>query len=74
MVPITALPNRPLRPYEARIDSKNSGLAKASRAVANQIRTVARHRVKKRLGHLSENELADVDRAVAIQIGLRIEP
>jgi mRNA interferase MazF len=73
VVPITALPSRPLRPYEARIESAHSGLAKPSRAVANQIRTVARHRVMKRLGRLSETELVDVDRAVAIQIGLRIE-
>ena len=73
VVPITALPDRSLRPYEARIDSEDSGLSKTSRAVANQIRTVARHRVMKRLGHLSQSELAEVDRAVAIQIGLRIE-
>jgi mRNA interferase MazF len=73
VVPITALPDRPLRPYEARVDSDDSGLTKASRAVANQIRTVARRRVMKRLGNLTQTELADIDRAVAIQIGLRIE-
>jgi len=73
VVPITALPNRPLRPYEARIDSEASGLSKPSRAVANQIRTIARHRITKRVGHLFPKELNDVNRAVAIQIGLRIE-
>lgn len=73
IVPITALPNRPFRPYEARIDSDTSGLAKPSRAVANQIRTIARHRITKRLGRLSPTELEDVDRSVAIQIGLQIE-
>ena len=73
VVPLTALPDRPLRPYEALIDSDASGLAKPSRAVANQIRTVAKHRLGKRLGRLSPTELTAVDRAVAIQLGLPIK-
>ena len=59
--------------YEARIDSEASGLSKPSRVVANQIHTIARHRITKRMGRLSPSELEDVDRAVALQIGLRIE-
>lgn len=73
VVPITALPDRSLRPYESHIESKASGLTKPSRAVGNQIRTVAKHRITKRLGRLSTAELRDVDRAVAIQLGLRCE-
>jgi mRNA interferase MazF len=72
VVPITALPERPLRPYEAHIDPEPSGLTKPSRAVANQIRTVATRRISQRLGRLSPTELDGVDRAVAIQLGLRI--
>ena len=72
VVPISALPDRPLRPYEALIEPAASGLTKSSRAVANQIRTVARHRIVKVLGRLSPTELETVDRAVAIQLGLRI--
>ena len=74
VVPITGLKERPLRPYEAHIECGSSGLAKPSRAVANQIRTVARHRLVKRLGTLSAPELEALDRAVAIQLGLRNEP
>lgn len=70
VVPITRLPDRELRPYESLIDSESSGLAKASRAVANQIRTIARHRASKPLGRLTVGELAALDRAVAIQLGL----
>lgn len=73
VVPVTALPDRPLRPYEARVDSKTSGLKKPSRAVANQIRTVSKQRVLERLGALSSEEIESVDRAVAIQLGLRRE-
>ena len=74
VVPITSLQRRAPRPYEARIDSDSSGLGKPSRAVANQIRTVAKHRFTKRLGLLSAQELDSVDRAIAIQLGLRTEP
>ena len=73
VVPITDLPSRPPRPYEAPIDSDSSGLSKPSRAVANQIRTVAKHRLAKRLGSLSAQELDSVDHALAIQLGLRTE-
>jgi mRNA interferase MazF len=73
IVPITALPDRCLRPYEAHVEPMAGGLTKPSRAVANQIRTVAKHRVTKRLGRLSPAELDAVDRAVAIQLGLRHE-
>jgi len=71
VVPITALPDRPLRPYEADIGSTSSGLAKPSRAVANQIRTITKHRITKRLGRLTTAELEAVDRAVTIQLGLQ---
>lgn len=74
VVPITGLKERPLRPYEALVESDSSGLGKPSRAVANQIRTVARHRLSKRLGALSQLELEALDLAIAIQLGLRNEP
>jgi mRNA interferase MazF len=74
IVPVTSLPGRPLRPYESRIDATSSGLAKPSRAVANQVRTVARHRISKRLGRLEASELEALDRAISIQLGLRREP
>ena len=70
VVPITALPDRSLRPYEARIAEKPGGPTKPSRAVANQIRTVTKHRIVKRLGRLSPAELEEVDRAVSIQLGI----
>jgi mRNA-degrading endonuclease toxin of MazEF toxin-antitoxin module len=62
-----------LRPHESPISSESSGQKKPSRAVANQIRTIARHRASTRLGRLTDGELADLDRAVAIQLGLPIE-
>jgi mRNA interferase MazF len=71
VVPITALPNRALRPYEARIDSDAAGVSKPSRAVANQLRTVSRSRLQRVLGSVSCAELEAVERAVLIQLGIQ---
>lgn len=71
VVPITGPVDRELRPYEAEIGSHSSGLSKPSRAVANQIRTVARHRITTCLGQVTSTELEAIERAVSIQLGLR---
>ena len=70
VVPLTGLPGRDLRPYEARIQSPGSGLKNPSRAVTNQIRTVSRGRIAKRLGQISTGERDLLDRALGIQLGL----
>ena len=70
VVPITRLPERPLRPYECLVGTETSGLAKPSRAVANQVRTIAKHRITKSLGELAPDELLELDRALSIQLGL----
>jgi mRNA interferase MazF len=70
IVPITRLPERKLRPYECPVSSDSSGLSKPSRAVANQMRTVARRRLGHQLGRLTSDELRNLDRAVTIQLGL----
>ena len=70
VVPITSLPERELRPYEALVSPDASGLDHPSRAVANQLRTGTRGRVHERLGALTPDELAAVERAVLIQLGL----
>ena len=70
VVPVTTLPDRELRPYESCCESRNSGLARPSRAVANQIRTVSRHRIGQALGRLTPDEIADLDRALRIQLAL----
>jgi mRNA interferase MazF len=70
VVPLTALPERPLRPYEATVASSESGVGKPSRAVANQLRTVSHDRIARVLGHVSPEELHAVERAVLIQLDL----
>lgn len=74
IVPVTSLPERALRPYESRVGTGTTGLERTSRAVANQLRTIARHRIIERLGCLGAAELAGLERAIMIQLGLRREP
>lgn len=70
VVPVTRLPDRELRPYESRVESPESGLARPSRAVANQIRTISKRRIGGVLGRLSEGEAEALDRALRIQLAL----
>jgi mRNA-degrading endonuclease toxin of MazEF toxin-antitoxin module len=70
IVPLTSLPDRSLRPYEALVDSGASGVERPSRAVANQLRTVAKHRLVKGMGMLTPEELEAVERAVLVQLGI----
>ena len=70
VVPLTTLPDRELRPYESHCGSAASGLAKPSRAVANQIRTVSRKRIGQTIGRLTPAETVELDRALRIQLAL----
>jgi mRNA interferase MazF len=70
VVPVTRLPDRALRPYESRVESGESGLERPSRLVANQIRTVSKRRIVKRLGRVSREEEEALDRALAVQLAL----
>ena len=70
VVPLTALRERPLRAYEALVSSAASGLERPSRAVANQLRSVARELVLEVLGRVTAAELRAVDHAVLVQLGL----
>lgn len=70
IVPLTAMPDRPLRPWEAAVVSTESGVGKPSRAVANQLRTVSRDRIARVLGRVTPEEMHAVEKAVLIQLGL----
>lgn len=70
VVPVTRLPDRELRPYEARVGSPRSGLGKPSRLVANQIRTISKQRIGRTIGRLDDQEQRELDTALKIQLGL----
>jgi mRNA interferase MazF len=57
-------------PREVVIESEESGLPRRSAVIANQIRSVDRLRLQKRLGRLSRPSMELVDEAIQISLGL----
>jgi mRNA interferase MazF len=57
-------------PREVIIDVEESGLPKRSAVIVNQIRSVDRQRLGKRLGQLSASSIKRIDEAIRISLGL----
>lgn len=57
-------------PREVVIDPEDSGLAKRSAVILNQIRSVDRQRLLKRLSSVSPRTMRRVDEALKISLGL----
>ena len=57
-------------PREVVIEPEESGLPKRSAVIVNQIRSVDRLRLQKRLGRLSRPSMERVDEAIKISLGL----
>ena len=67
VVPLTSNSGR-LYPSEAEI----SVAGQVSKAMADQLTTVAKERLGKQLGVLSRDDLRQVERVIKIQLGLKI--
>jgi len=65
VVPLTAR-RTPVRSWEARIVIDG----RRSKAQADQIRTVARKRLRERLGIVGADEMRAIERAIRVQLGL----
>ncbi len=57
-------------PREVVIESRESGLSKPSAVIVNQLRSVGRQRLAKKLGKLSGQSMRRVDDAIRISLGL----
>ena len=62
--------SRPPFPREVIIEPEESGLAKPSAVIVNQIRSVDRLRLGQRIGRLSAETMRRVDEALKISLGL----
>ena len=60
----------PPHPREVIVEPGKSGLAKRSAVILNQIRSVDRQRLVKKLGYLDSTTLKRVDEALKISLGL----
>ncbi|MCC6586754.1 MAG: type II toxin-antitoxin system PemK/MazF family toxin [Bryobacterales bacterium] len=67
---ITSKFKEPPHPTEVIMDTGSSGLVQKSSVLLNQIRTVDRQRLVKRLGRADSETMKRVDRAILISLGL----
>jgi mRNA interferase MazF len=69
VVPLTSNLRR-VFPYQVFVPAHVSGLNADSKAQAEQVRTVATVRLRNRAGRLTPELLGDLDRALALHLGL----
>ena len=62
--------SNPPFPREVVIEPRESGLSKPSAVIVNQLRSVDRQRLAKKLGKLSGQSMRRVDDAIRISLGL----
>ena len=62
--------SEPPFPREVVIEPADSGLSKRSAVIVNQIRSVDRLRLQKKVGRLSRQNVERVDEAIKISLGL----
>ena len=75
MEPITSTVPFPISPMHCLIDAdETTGLEVPSVALLNQIRTVDRRRLIKRIGALDSHTLAQVDEAIRVSLALAMIP
>ncbi|MEO7913468.1 MAG: type II toxin-antitoxin system PemK/MazF family toxin [Roseiflexaceae bacterium] len=67
---ITSAPAKVLFPVDVVISSQESGLIKGSRVLLGQIRTIDQRRLEDYVGRLSAAQMAQVDQALTISLGL----
>jgi mRNA interferase MazF len=69
VVPVTSNITR-VYPFQVMLPANQTGLPRDSKAQAEQIRSVSVERVGKRLGQLPAALVAELDRALRVQLGL----
>ena len=67
---ITSKLNKSRLPTHIEVDAREYGLAKDSIILLEQIRTLDKQRLKERMGHLNENKMIDVNKALFVSFGL----
>lgn len=67
---ITSQINKAKLPTHVEISSEAYGLNRDSVVLLEQIRTLDKKRLKEKIGHMTEEDMAKVDEAVLISLGL----
>lgn len=66
---ITSSIDEDVYPTEVRVRAREGGLARDSMVLLNQIRSIDKSRLVRRMGRLRAGTMAQVDRALAISLG-----
>jgi mRNA interferase MazF len=69
VVPVTSNTDR-IYPFQVLLSAVSSGLAVDSKAQAEQVRSIATQRLLRRIGHVANAELADLDNALRLHLAL----
>jgi mRNA interferase MazF len=69
VVPVTSSVAK-VYPFQVLLSATTSGLVVASKAQAEQVRSVSTNRVSKRLGRVSSDEMAHLDDALRLHLDL----
>lgn len=67
---ITSQINKAKLPTHVEISSEEYGLNKDSVVLLEQVRTLDKKRLKEKIGHMTDNDMEKVDKALLISIGL----
>jgi mRNA interferase MazF len=73
LIPISTTLSK-VYPFEVKILSKDSGLFKDSKIKCNQIRTVDKTRLQKKIGELQNNYMEKVEEALFIHLDINSSP
>ncbi len=67
---ITSQINKAKLPTHLEVSADEFGLSKDSVVLLEQIRTIDKRRLRERIGHLDEEQMARVDDALTVSLGL----
>lgn len=67
---ITSQINKAKLPTHVEISSEEYGLSRDSVVLLEQIRTIDKRRLKDKIGHISDELMGDVDKAISVSLGL----
>lgn len=67
---ITTSVHKAKLPTHVEINQNNSGIPEPSIIICEQIRTIDKLRLERKVGHLSEDKKQELDRALCISLGL----
>ncbi|MBQ4207597.1 MAG: type II toxin-antitoxin system PemK/MazF family toxin [Clostridia bacterium] len=67
---ITSRTDKTPLPTHILVDAKNSGLQKDSVVLLEQVRTLDKRRLRTRMGALNESDMARIDSAIYVSLGL----